>query len=225
VNIAYFFGDFFGISMIVGLRKYSGGEWMKALKVVLSVLAIVFSASSPVGATLVTNGGFETIVEGVKFPGWTLSGTTGHFSGVADSNLTAVHSGNYAAYFGPYYFADYITQDIATTSGQSYTVDFWLKKPRGGDGLWFTALWNGVEQTQVTNPTTLDWTHYSYTAVATGATTPISFGFTQTNFEGWNFDDVSANPAASVVPIPGAIWLFGSGLGGLVGYGRWRMKK
>lgn len=30
---------------------------------------------------------------------------------------------------------------------------------------------------------------------------------------------------SSPVPIPGAVWLFGSGLAGLVGIGRWRMRK
>ena len=91
----------------------------------------------------------------------------------------------------------------------------------------FAAVW-GYEQPLAyftdpisTAPSTTDWIHYSYTTVATAAETRILFSFLSENHF-WVLDDVSVTPA-SVVPVPGAIWLFGSGLAVLIG--RKRFKK
>ena len=185
-------------------------------KVVLVILAIVFATSSTAVAALV-NGGFET----GDLTGWTQVGTDPGVSlYVAPFNP---HSGTYHATTG--YSADwqYIGQDIATTLGQSYTVDFWLSNgdaTPGGDNR-FVARWNGTTKIDLLNLPydSPDYTHYSYTAVATGTSTTIDFGFIYN--PGWfDFDDVSMNQVSSAVPIPGAIWLLGSGLIGLIGIRR-----
>jgi hypothetical protein len=117
---------------------------MKFLKVVLVTLAIVFVTSSMVGANLVTNGGFET----GDLSGWTEVGTTGSSLYVANFNP---HSGTYHATTG--YSADwqYISQDITTTPGQSYTVDFWLSNGDNVNDNEFVARWNGATKIQLVN--------------------------------------------------------------------------
>ena len=40
-----------------------------------------------------------------------------------------------------------------------------------------------------------------------------------------NFSDAALYGHASAVPVPGAVWLFGSALAGAAGVGRWRRKR
>jgi len=189
----------------------------RILSLMLVVAAVLLVSALPASATLVANGGFET----GDWTGWTLAGNFADFTGVLSAS-DVVHSGSYGALFGPMLDPAYITQEIDTTSGQSYTVDFWLRSIGSGSGVAFTALWNNVDQIAMGSPTSSDWIHYSYTAVATGDISEISFSF-RNDPTFWCFDDVTVN-SASVVPVPGAIWLFGSGLAALVGIGRRRRK-
>jgi hypothetical protein len=86
--------------------------------VCVGLLALPSGAS----ADLVVNGGFET----GTFAGWTQFGDTS-FTGV--SSGVPVHSGNFAAFFGPTDFIGGIFQNLPTVVGQTYTLDFWLSHP------------------------------------------------------------------------------------------------
>jgi len=80
--------------------------------------AAAFSVAYPAKANLITNGGFET----GDFSGWTVSGRDNEVEGRVP--FIPPHSGNFQAQFG--IGNNSITQNVATTPGSSYVVDFWL---------------------------------------------------------------------------------------------------
>ena len=173
-----------------------------------------YSPSTSQAANLVQNGGFES----GDFTGWTNTGNTG-FTTVAN---WAPHSGTFSAWIGPTGSNGFISQGLATTTGQSYTVSFWLANYVSGtteDPNEFRLYWAGVEIFNLVNAPSFDFTQYSFVAQATSSWTILTMGF-RNDIDLFNLDDVDVSP----VPIPGAVWLLGSGIVGLIGLKR-RMRK
>lgn len=116
-----------------------------------------------------------------------------------------------------------VSQTIATTPGTVYNLSFDL----GSSNLWgrpsaiqVTATGNGQLHSSVytssTTGTDNDWDQVSFQFVADSATTAIAFvGSAGVNYIGLD------NVAVNAVPVPAAVWLLGSALGGL-GFARRR---
>ena len=172
-------------------------------------------------AELVTNGGFENAESSAGsnyFAGWTLSGAVNPDPLLPDTFVFGnPHSGDLDAWLGASGSDGFLTQSIATTPGQAYTVSYWLASdspaissisaalhPLGDPAVFndFSASFGGQTLFNQTNlasvpgpPDPSDYTLYSFTAVAASSATPLQFGFR--NDASWfHLDDVSITPAA-----------------------------
>jgi hypothetical protein len=90
------------------------------------------------GGNLIVNGGFEAGPVGASAPtNWTYLNTFGaSFGGVVENNAfiaNGAHSGDNYYYDGAVQAYDGITQNIATTVGDTYQVSFWMFDNSGGD--------------------------------------------------------------------------------------------
>lgn len=160
----------------------------------------------PAQANLVNNGGFET----GNFSGWSLqSAGAGSNFGVSGS---PVHSGSFAANFsanqGQY---DSIFQNLATTQGQTYTINFWVHN-LGVENDSLQVLWDGnivLDSTPIAAALE-DWTHFSLDVTATqNFSSQLMFRLYDGNAQA-SLDDISVTAAA--VPEPASMAILGSGL-------------
>jgi hypothetical protein len=166
-------------------------------------------------ANIVTNPGFET----GDFTGWTIGGDTG-FTGVDGSHP---HSGTFAAFFGPTISNGTLSQTLATTPGDMYSIDFWLQNEDSGSNF-FSVSFDGNVLSSTTDASSFDYTEFNFSGLASTSSTVLEFTFfNPPSF--WDFDDVSVTDISSAVPEPLTIFVFGSGLAGAVAMRRRRKSK
>lgn len=172
---------------------------------------------------LVNNGSFET----GDFTGWTVSGDP-TFTGVCDvSNCAggfAPFDGNYAAYFGPVGDTATISQMIPTTPGDTYALSFYLANPTGGTPNYFAVTFGNSTFSFTNFGVAFSWQQFTMTTLATGTETPLSFTF-QNDPGYWFLDGVQVQQqGGGTVPEPGTLVMFGSGVLGLAGMIRRKLR-
>jgi PEP-CTERM motif len=177
------------------------------------VLCMVLSEPVLAGGNLVANPGFET----GDFTGWSLTGTSDAVGDTvvasAGFNSWLPNSGTFFAALGALGSDSTLSQTIATTAGQTYTFSWFL----GSDGSTpsdFSAFWNGSTILSLVDApatpgytrgtSTASYAFYSFTEVATSASTVIQFN-SRNDQNYWAFDDVSVSLAA--VPEPSSLVL------------------
>ncbi len=186
-------------------------RWAILLALALSVLLVQTAA-----ANLVVNGDFGT----GDLTGWTFTAASSGSDFNIDSESGPPPPGyTYAANFGAVgAFDDTITQTIATVAGQTYTFSFLLNHNSTNAENDFNVYWGADQILALLNDASFDWTAYSYTETATGASTTIEFA--GRDVPAWYGLDGVDVEGASVVPLPGTLVLLGSGLLSLLGWRR-----
>lgn len=168
------------------------------------VVAALVGMAPAARADLVTNGDFET----GDFTGWQVQSVHGT---VSVGSLFA-YAGTYGAGleegFGG---TGEVSQQLATTAGQSYTISFYLEagiNPPADLKVYFGSdLLLDLAGAAPLGP----WTKYTFTDVAASASTLLAFDFSAPGTIGWfSLDNVSVEPQN--VPEPASLALLGTGL-------------
>ncbi len=204
-------------------------------------------SSIAMGAPVIINGDFESVAIGSPFsstnpadiPGWTHTGTPGDSLlwgvGYTDENgsiTTAGHGNQFVTLgggYGPTGTASWSSSITGLTPGNSYVLSF-MMAPEGAvsgaqsfDVSFANGSSTGLQTFTSAAPTGNYWHSWEskqLTFLATDTAADVVFSVTDKPYD-VGIDYVQVKDA-SVVPVPAAVWLFGSGLLGLIGVGRRR---
>lgn len=209
---------------------------MHKIKLVFGA-SILLLMSGQAGASLIVNGGFEEPFgigtyehrNGDELPGWTLFSTykgTVHF----DTDYAAVSEGSQAVQIEVP--GDWISQSFATLIGQEYKVSFDLSAfpVYGGPNLGYTkcapfclsvlGVTAGSASGEFSGISVAYLTH-ALLFTADSSTSTVKFKNLYDGDAWGNYPHLD-NVSVSAVPAPAAIWLFGTGLIGLIGFSKRR---
>ena len=150
-----------------------------------SAASSAFDVTVPVN--LVVNGNFATD----SFSGWTLGGnyTSTTYGPEIFIDTNAQGGSTYAAGMGSVSSDGTLSQTIATTPGQTYTLSFWLDNEASGSND-FTAIWNGQTLLSLSNADAFGYTQYTYTVTATSSSTTLEFSAANGPSQ-WDLDNIS----------------------------------
>ena len=104
----------------------------------------------------------------------------------------APEDGNFAAYFGPVGDTATISQNIATTPGDSYSLSFYLANPVGGTPNYFSVTFGNSSFSFTNFGVAFGWQQFTLTTVATSNETPLSFTF-RNDPSYWFLDNVTVS--------------------------------
>ncbi|HEV7409614.1 MAG TPA: VCBS domain-containing protein [Bradyrhizobium sp.] len=141
------------------------------------------------GPTLVVNGGFET----GNMTGWSVSAPaiiTAQFVGLGGE------FGNYMANLGPTATTQTLSQSIATTPGQHYTVSFYVLGDTEASSNFLDVSWDGGLIQPPLQPNIFGGlTRYSFDVDASSSSTILQFSYAD-NGTGLHIDQVTVGAAA-----------------------------
>ena len=162
-------------------------------------LSAALAAATPGAAwadNLVVNGGFET----GDFTGWTQFDNPDN-TAVAGQFGLAPHSGDYQGVFGPVDSTGGITQVLNTVAGQNYTISLWLANLGNHAPNYASISFGGQTLQTFSDAGGFAYTNLTYSAVATGAQTALTFTF-RNGPSYFIMDDVSVSGLEGTPAVP-----------------------
>jgi hypothetical protein len=144
--------------------------------------ASVNVTQAPAG-NLIVNPGFET----GNLSGWSAAAAPdGSYFGVGGNP----HNGNYAAFFGAYYFErDDIYQNVPTVPGHTYRISYWVAN-QGGGNTEIRSSWGGTVLEDLFPANAFPYQQHTFTRAASSTSTQFRIGGYQVPAL-WFLDDVS----------------------------------
>ena len=143
------------------------------------------------GDNLLANGGFEN----GDLSGWSLAGSTDQ---VGVDNLS--FDGGYAGLFGAIGADAILGQDVQTTAGQQYLLDFRLMGG-GEQGADFSVSWNGATLAALADVSLPDYTEFQYVVSGADGLSQLEFAL-RDDPDFWRLDAITLQPLLPGVLVP-----------------------